>query len=72
MTRDRPSALFLLRNALIDLRKHTHRSWYHPVDRMHTGTFGKKSTRRRARHGQRGMKRGAAEKMRGPAAPRLV
>ena len=24
------------------------------------------------RHGQRGMKRGAAEKMRGPAAPRLV
>ena len=42
MTRD-PTfrSFFLLRKALIDFRKHTHRSWYHPVARMHTGTLGK-------------------------------
>ena len=34
--------LFLLRKALIDFRNHTHRSWYHQVTRMHTGTLGKK------------------------------
>ena len=31
------------------------------------GEFGRECC-----HGQRGIKRGAAEKMRGPAAPRLV
>ena len=39
MRRDQPFRPFLLRKALIDLRKHTHRSWYRPVARMHTGTF---------------------------------
>ena len=35
--------LFLFRKALIDFRKHTDRSWYHQVTRMHTGTLGKKN-----------------------------
>ena len=38
-------SFFLLRKALIDFTKHTHRNWYHPVGRMHTGTLGKKYLR---------------------------
>ena len=38
-------SFFLLRKALIDFRKQTHRSWYHQLTRMHTGTLGKNNLR---------------------------